>query len=90
MDDWHPHPRPETSRAIIERNLKLHLEIVPPARLAELRASGKEPTVDDILPLVVEYGCGLRPGRKGGIRLGMGVYELGEGEKSLPIIYNYG
>jgi len=78
-DDWHPTPRTETTRDILERVLALCPEIAPP----DIR-DVREPTIDDILPIVVEEGCGLRPGRKGGIRLEV------EDRRKVPIVHNYG
>ncbi|KAF8067739.1 D-amino-acid oxidase [Lyophyllum atratum] len=78
-DDWYPNPRPETTRDILERALALCPEIAPP----EIRAV-REPGLEDILPIVIEEGCGLRPGRKGGIRLEV------EERKEVPIVHNYG
>lgn len=56
-------------------------ELAPPHILAE-----RMPTVDDLRPLIVDEGCGLRPGRKSGIRL---ATEWPEGSK-IPVVYNYG
>ncbi|KAI0037134.1 nucleotide-binding domain-containing protein [Vararia minispora EC-137] len=77
-DDWYPVPRPETKVDILQRALDFYPEIAPP----NIRAVRK-PTIDDLIPLIVDEGCGLRPSRKGGIRLEtewMGV----------PVIHNYG
>ncbi|KAF8906782.1 D-amino-acid oxidase [Gymnopilus junonius] len=76
-DDWYPRVRPETSEDILKRGFELCPELAPP----EVRAVRK-PTIDDILPHVVAEGCGLRPARKGGIRL--------EIEWEIPVIHNYG
>ena len=84
-NDWYPHARPETVTDIIERNLKICPELVPPER----RDASREPTVQDVLPIVIESGCGFRPGRKGGIRLERDVFTTLEGTK-VPIVYNYG
>ncbi|KDR68348.1 hypothetical protein GALMADRAFT_256974 [Galerina marginata CBS 339.88] len=86
-NDWFPHARPETTEDILTRGLVLCPELAPP----EVRAI-RTPTLADILPHVVGEGCGLRPGRKGGIRLEV---EWIDGEKvrregRVPVIHNYG
>jgi hypothetical protein len=81
----YPRPRPETTRAILERNIKLCPELAPP-KIREKR----EPTVDDLLPLVIADGCGLRPARKGGIRLEVEWFEARNGGTKVPVVYNYG
>lgn len=72
---------------ILTRGLALCPELAPP----EVRAIRK-PTLEDIEPHIVEEGCGLRPARKGGIRLEV---EWVEGtsvrrEGRIPIVHNYG
>ena len=52
-------------------------------------ASNPNPTIEDIKPIIIEEGCGLRPARKGGIRLETGVIETKSGVKT-PVVYNYG
>jgi D-amino-acid oxidase len=47
-----------------------------------------ELSVDDLLPLVIEEGCGLRPARKGGIRLE--TEWVTRGADKVPIVFNYG
>ncbi|KAG5638000.1 hypothetical protein H0H81_002268 [Sphagnurus paluster] len=78
-NDWYPAPRPETTRDILERGLTLCPDIAPP----DIRAV-RDATIDDLVPTIIEEGCGLRPGRKGGIRL-----EVESGRK-VPVMYNYG
>jgi len=87
--DWHPSPQPEITGDIIARCLELCPEIAPPFA----RENGREPTVDDVTPIVVESGCGLRPARKSGLRIERDVLEIeGTGLKSrkIPVVYNYG
>ncbi|KAG9119496.1 hypothetical protein FRC07_005455 [Ceratobasidium sp. 392] len=88
INDWYPYPRAETVDNIIRRALALSPLIAPP----ESRAGDRTPTVEDVKSIIVESGCGLRPGRKGGIRLERGEIEYleGEGSKSIPVVYNYG
>lgn len=94
--DWHAAPRPETTADILRRCLALAPELVPP----EKRAKDAEPTVDALFPFVIEEGCGLRPARKGGIRLEVEWVERGVGRdtvlekqveaEAVPIVFNYG
>jgi hypothetical protein len=59
-------------------------ELAPP----EIR-NQRPPTLDDVLPLIIEEGCGLRPARKGGIRLETELFEAGKNTK-VPVVFNYG
>ncbi|PPQ84640.1 hypothetical protein CVT26_003931 [Gymnopilus dilepis] len=86
-DDWYPRVRPETTEDILKRGFELCPELAAP----EIR-SQRTPTLEDVLPHVVGEGCGLRPARKGGIRLEV---EWIEGEKirrqgKVPVVHNYG
>lgn len=76
MDDWYPKPRPETRIDILKRVFALVPELAPPGI--------ENPTYEDLIPLVIEDGCGFRPGRKGGIRLEREIVS------GVPVIYNYG
>jgi D-aspartate oxidase len=78
----YPVARPETTRSILERTFLACPELAPPAIRAQ-----REPTVEDII--VIEEGCGLRPGRIGGIRLEAQWSEAGKGRK-VPVVFNYG
>lgn len=94
-DDWYPHPREETTTAILARALKLCPQLAPP----EVRAV-REPTINDVLSHVVGEGCGLRPGRKGGIRIESEWWsdrgkilprgEMDESGNKVLVVYNYG
>lgn len=85
-NDWHPNPRPETREDIIERCLELCPELVPPNQRSDAK-----PSVEDIIPIIIEEGCGLRPARKGGIRLERDILKLDDkGTETIPIVYNYG
>ncbi|EPQ53595.1 D-aspartate oxidase [Gloeophyllum trabeum ATCC 11539] len=85
-NDWYPTPRPETTMDILTRGLALCPELAPQSIRDQ-----REPTVDDLLPLVIEEGCGLRPARKGGIRLEVEWHASADGQgRRLPIVHNYG
>jgi len=84
-DDWFPKPRPETRIDILNRTLALYPELAPP----DVRAV-REPVVDDLLALIVEEGCGLRPARRGGIRLESEWMSIPGQDRQLPVVYNYG
>lgn len=88
VDDWYPHASPETTEDIISRTLAIAPEIAPP----ESRSNGRIPTIDDVKSIMIEAGCGLRPGRKGGIRLDVGKVDWFEENtsRSTPLVFNYG
>ncbi|KAF8136976.1 hypothetical protein EV363DRAFT_1394559 [Boletus edulis] len=87
-DDWQVSPsrtpRPAERTSILTDVLAFCPEIAPPS----VRAM-REPTVKDLEALIVDEGCGLRPARKGGIRLEVSSLERSEG-KNIPVVYNYG
>ncbi|KAH7926242.1 nucleotide-binding domain-containing protein [Leucogyrophana mollusca] len=83
-NDWYPLPRPEITEDILARALALTPELAPP-HTRENHAT----TVNDLLPIVIEPGCGLRPGRKGGIRLEAEWFDGPKGRK-VPVVFNYG
>jgi hypothetical protein len=81
----YPCPRPETTHEILRRALELAPELAPPGN-----GVAREPTVGDLLPLIVEEGCGLRPARNGGIRLEMEWAKSARDKDKIPVVYNYG
>ncbi|KAF5376199.1 hypothetical protein D9757_009327 [Collybiopsis confluens] len=113
-DDYHPSPRPEITLDILTRGLKLcpeFVEVDPPiVTTTNMRFSHDESeldsesiTLDDLLeqikPIMVEEGCGLRPARRGGVRIERGDVEIDSVDgssgkkvhkKTVPIIHNYG
>jgi len=85
-DDWFPYPRPETTADILRRGLALCPELIPPTLRDDKQ---HQPTVADLEAIVIEPGCGFRPGRHGGIRLEL-EYRSGAGHEQVPVIHNYG
>jgi hypothetical protein len=83
-NDWYPRPRAEITEDILRRGFALCPELAPP----EVR-SQRQPTIDDVRPLIIEEGCGLRPARKGGIRLEV-EYVDAAGQTKVPVVFNYG
>ncbi|KAJ7908233.1 D-amino-acid oxidase [Mycena leptocephala] len=83
VDDWYPLPREETKIAIMEKALALWPEIAPP----EARKN-RAPTIQDLYPIIVEDGLGLRPHRNEGIRIEAEWVEA-NGVKA-PVVFNYG
>jgi hypothetical protein len=83
----YPTIRPETTLDILKRGLSLCPELAAP----EIRAE-REPKLEDVLPIVIEEGCGLRPARKGGIRLEVQWSEVARlgGQAKVPVVFNYG
>jgi len=86
----YPHPRPEITASILERSLNLCPELIPPEKREQLQKEQREPTVEDIKPLIIEEGCGLRPSRKNGIRLEKEIRSNTNGDKKVAIVHNYG
>ncbi|KIJ14603.1 D-aspartate oxidase [Paxillus involutus ATCC 200175] len=89
-NDWNPVPSAEDREIVLTRALALSADLAPPS----IRAT-REPTIEDLRPLIIDEGCGLRPGRKGGIRLEVEWIDSGTGEgqeqrKRIPVVYNYG
>ncbi|KAJ7179752.1 D-amino-acid oxidase [Mycena filopes] len=82
-DDWYPLPREETKIAIMEKALALWPEIAPP----EARKD-RTPTIEDLFPILVEEGLGLRPHRKEGIRIDSEWVDA-NGVKGL-VVFHYG
>lgn len=85
-NDWHAQPRPETTEDILTRGLALCPELAP----EEARRDGRIPTINDLLPIIVEEGCGLRPVREGGVRIEVEWTEGVGGRGKIPIVHNYG
>ncbi|KAJ7669020.1 D-amino-acid oxidase [Mycena rosella] len=83
-NDWYPVPRPETTLDILKRGLAFCPELAPP----EIRAQ-REPALEDLQSIIIEEGCGLRPARKGGIRLEV-EWADSHGQKKVPVVFNYG
>ena len=73
--DRYPHPLPEVTEGILKRGLELCPELAP--------------TFEELKALVIEEGCGLRPGRVGGIRL-ESVHMPNRWGKDVPVVFNYG
>ena len=78
-----PAGRPETTEDILQRCLALCPELAPP----DVRAR-RTPTIEDLRGLIIEVGVGLRPARKGGIRLEVEWVNATQGK--IPVIHNYG
>ncbi|KIL62273.1 hypothetical protein M378DRAFT_800119 [Amanita muscaria Koide BX008] len=74
----------ETTRDILRRNLAMFPDIAPPG-IRETR----EPTIEDLIPYVVEENVGFRPVRQGGLRLEVELLGSNKGPK-IPVVYNYG
>ncbi|KAJ6469503.1 hypothetical protein C8R45DRAFT_1218600 [Mycena sanguinolenta] len=78
-DDWHPSNRPETLTLIKERGIAAYPELLPPDK----REARNIADLD-----VIEECVGLRPTRKGGVRLE--VTSLNVHGKIVPVVHNYG
>ena len=81
----YPKSRPETTLDILKRGLALCPELAPP----DVRAT-RTPTIEDILPIIKEEACGLRPMRKDGIRIELEYLNSARNGRQIPVVYNYG
>ncbi|KAJ7255261.1 D-amino-acid oxidase [Mycena rebaudengoi] len=79
VDDWHPTSRPETVKEIKELGIKACPELLPADKRDKRDINDLE---------VIEECVGLRPTRKGGIRLE--TTTLNVDGNTVPIIHNYG
>ncbi|SPO39807.1 related to D-amino acid oxidase [Pseudozyma flocculosa] len=80
VDDWDAAVRPETTRAILQRCLRVCPQLARPDRTLPHLHGAK---VEDVEVLGVNVG--LRPARKGGVRL-----ERGADVDGTKVVYNYG
>ncbi|KAF9046292.1 D-amino-acid oxidase [Panaeolus papilionaceus] len=90
VDDWYPKPRLETRNMLLENALRVCPELVP-----EGIREQQTPTIDDLIPLIVDEGCGFRPSREGGFRVELNRYEFKDFlnpalTRLVPVVYNYG
>lgn len=83
--DWYPKPRPETTTDILKRVIAICPELAP-----EEICAARAPTADDLIPLIIEEGCGLRPARTSGVRIELVSYEITRVQKKVPVVFNYG
>ena len=81
----YPHCRPEVTRDILERANSLCPELATPL----LRGTSRAPSADDLYPLIVDMGCGMRPGRQGGVRLEGSFLDIKNLPAKILLIYNY-
>jgi D-aspartate oxidase len=76
---------------ILKRALALCPELVSPNYTFD---TSPAPSLEDLKSKVLEVGCGLRPARKGGIRLEAETMKttqrLGTKVIEVPVVYNYG
>lgn len=69
--------------------LKRAVAVCPELAPEEVRVV-RVPTVDDLLPLMIEEGCGLRPARSLGVRIEVVHHESTRAQKKVPVVFNYG
>ncbi|KAJ6616427.1 D-amino-acid oxidase [Mycena sp. CBHHK59/15] len=79
VDDWHPTSRPETVKLIKERGIDAYPELLPPDKRERRDMNDLD---------VIEECVGLRPTRKGGVRVE--TASLSVGGKVFLIVHNYG
>ncbi|KAJ3814478.1 D-amino-acid oxidase [Lentinula aff. lateritia] len=109
-NDFFPTPRPETTLDIMRRGVRLCPELLHPPQPTASTDSAYTPTTTltpdaldnlsdtDFLnlvePFIIEAGCGLRPARKGGLRLEVEWIVQSSTEPApapqIPLVHNYG
>lgn len=83
-DDWYPGIRPAITEDILKRCFSLCPELASPDV-----PNHSEGTIEEVRPRIIEEGCGLRPARRGGIRLEV-IWIDNIAKKPVPVVCNYG
>jgi len=86
-NDFRPDPLEDITEDILIRCLKLCPELVTGS--PEFASKTSAPSVEDLRYFVIEEGCGLRPARRGGIRLELDWLDVSP-EGKIPVIHHYG
>ena len=86
-NDFRPDPLKDITEDILVRCLKLCPELVTGS--PEFASKTSTPSVGDLRHFVIEEGCGLRPARRGGIRLELDWLNVNP-EGNIPVIHHYG
>lgn len=82
-----PSPRPQTTHDILERCLSLCPSLASPSR-REKSSDTAQPRPEDVE--IVNVHVGLRPARKGGVRIAMGEDVKLENGRNVKVLNSYG
>lgn len=77
--DWTTTASPIETEDILTRAVKLCPQLI---------SSDAVSSMSQLRQSIVEEGCGLRPAREGGIRIGYEIHSIGK--QRMPIVFHYG
>ncbi|KAJ9122405.1 hypothetical protein QFC22_001828 [Naganishia vaughanmartiniae] len=87
-NDWTAHAIPSQTTDILERCIAMAPDLIP---VTKSRDRDPKVLVEELRKLVVEEGAGLRPARKGGVRIESEDLVLGgAGNEVIPLVHHYG
>ncbi|KAJ9100640.1 hypothetical protein QFC21_003684 [Naganishia friedmannii] len=86
-NDWTAHAIASQTTDILERCIAMAPDLMPVAKCTD-----RDPKVmvEELRKLIVEEGAGLRPARKGGVRIESEDIMLGNGTVTVPLVHHYG
>lgn len=84
-NDWTAHAVASQTTDILERCIAMAPDLIP-----ETLSRNREPRilVEELRKLIIEEGAGLRPARKGGVRIESETTKVGN--DSVPVVHHYG
>ncbi|KAJ9093579.1 hypothetical protein QFC19_008308 [Naganishia cerealis] len=86
-NDWTAHAIASQTTDILERCIAMAPDLVP---VSSCKNRDPQVLVKELRKLIIEEGAGLRPARKGGVRIESEDLLVGNGKKVIPLIHHYG
>jgi D-amino-acid oxidase len=86
-NDWTAHAVASQTTDILERCIAMAPDLIP---VEKCKDRDPKLLVEELRKLIVEEGAGLRPARKGGVRIESEDLVLGNGTVVVPLVHHYG